>query len=136
MPSEQLGVLVLARDRVQSPQAGSVPVVISKETAPPWTMTDAQEVLEPLAAWVRDRGFVLTLCGSVLLEGRGRDLDIICVPTSSACDGHELLDDLPAVFGWEVVEPNTRQSGFLSGVYVDDHRRLIDFTALTATRAG
>ena len=101
-----------------------------------WTITDARELLEALEPWLRERGWVTSLCGSVLLYGSGRDLDLIAVPTTSGCDGQALLAELPDMFGWRVLSPNDRQAGFLSELYRDRQGRLVDFTALTARRAG
>jgi hypothetical protein len=48
--------------------------------APQWTIEQAMQAISLLDKPFRDNGYALTLHGSVLVKGRGNDLDLIAVP--------------------------------------------------------
>jgi hypothetical protein len=54
----------------------------------PWTLEEACDFLREMSGPAKDLGWALSLCGSTIIDGQGRDLDVIAVPL--ACNAPEL----------------------------------------------
>lgn len=93
-----------------------------------WTIAAAREWFREREESARILGWQLSLTGSVLLFGEGRDLDVIAIPINSdAADLCKLWDDSE----WENIrDPSEFPTGVKARVYEDEYGRLIDMMFL------
>lgn len=49
----------------------------------PWTLDEARDFLRETMEPTKLQGWALSLCGSTIIDGRGRDLDVVAVPIAS-----------------------------------------------------
>lgn len=98
----------------------------AREFGRSWTLREARQWLAEHAEAARALGWGLALCGSTVLQGRGRDLDVIAVPNApDAANLPELWD----ASEWNAVHQRvTSPTGVECRVYEDGEGRLIDIT--------
>ena len=63
-----------------------------QDDAPQWTISEAMRTLSLLDVRYRENGYALTLHGSVLVSGKGNDLDLIAVPMEVAVTPPEEME--------------------------------------------
>lgn len=90
----------------------------------PWTLEEAREFLYDTAEPARLLGWGLSLCGSTLLDGFGRDLDIIAMPVAS--NAVKLWEIWDAESGWATLASIESRTGVQGRIYLDGHGRLLD----------
>jgi hypothetical protein len=81
-----------------------------------WTLAEAQRWLRLHAEAAQALGWSLSLCGSTILEGDGRDLDVIAVPIAADAV------DLPALWKdegqWaEIHSESVSRTGVIGAVF-------------------
>lgn len=92
-----------------------------------WSVEEATRALAEIAEPARQRGWLVAVYGSSIIHGRGRDLDLICVPWRGDADRADLAGLLGEVFG--AVEVDRHESAWdqsLGAAYRCRDGRIID----------
>lgn len=101
-----------------------------------WSFQLASEVFEELTPRFFAVGWLLSMCGSVVRNGEGRDLDLVATPTWTTAVDHDYLVDALEHRGWTLVERAfDTEHGATQVVFVvdepDDRERLVDMLLWT-----
>ena len=95
-----------------------------KTEAIEWTLADAIELYPALSALADDCGYCMAMLGSVLKNGRGRDLDLLMRPLHGRL---QLRDAFLARFGGRLVKRRLNKAHMIDGYKIELGGREFDF---------
>jgi hypothetical protein len=65
-----------------------------------WTLEQALQIVPSIAHIAKKFGYSVAVCGSVLLNGEGEDLDLRFIPEEPLCDAQGCINEIQTLTGF------------------------------------